>query len=117
MPTFESEYRKIVRWFSKQFSTPIRDVEEMDVHYVLLHHFEEFIQHLEPEEYNKYKRELLYKEVVVQEEKEDDDWLNKEIEELKKAQKELSQTASKPESTQDKLNLPDALPEGFDVEF
>ena len=103
-PTFESEIRKVMRWYSKEFSTPLAEVEKIDIHTLLLTRFEDYVQNLPAEEYNKYKRKLLYADVIEQEETEDDDWITKELEALAKAQSDLNEKNKKAAT---KPNLPE----------
>lgn len=49
-PEIDRIYRKIVRWFSKNFYTPIQQVEEMPPSYVLMHYFESNFDALDEDE-------------------------------------------------------------------
>ncbi len=40
-PDDAANLRKIQRWFSKTFSTPLQEVETLSTEYILLHYFEE----------------------------------------------------------------------------
>jgi hypothetical protein len=40
-PDYEAFYRKVCRWYSKNFATPLQQVEEMADQYVLRHYFED----------------------------------------------------------------------------
>jgi len=109
-PDFGSEVRKLCRWFSKEFSTPLEEVEKMDLHYILLHKYESFINGLNDEDYLKYKNQLLYPEKLEQIAEEDDSWIEAELQkELEAEQKKLKQ----PEKEQEELNLT----EDFDIQF
>ncbi len=89
-PDFESELRKIQRWYSKSFSTPLKEVETLDIHYLLQHKYEDFINNLPEEDYIKYKNQLLWPERLEQIAADDEDWVAKalqaEEEKLKKSQ-------------------------------
>lgn len=108
-PDFESEMRKIQRWFSKSFSTPLKDVEQMDIHYLISHKYEDFINSLSEEDYVKYKAKLLYPEIIEKKEEEDDDWMDQEL----KKELEAEQAKLKKAKEEAELNLP----ESFDIEF
>lgn len=105
-PDFESEIRKVQRWFSKTFNTPLKDVEKLDVHYLLLHRYEDFVGNMSEEDYNKYKAQLLWPDKIAEKEEDDDDWVK---EELEKEQKKLDESKNK-------ATEPESLPE-FDIEF
>src|SRR5277367_2667201 len=50
-PSFDSFRRKISRWYSKQFSTPLKEVEEdLDFFDVLLNYFEDSFERLDDRE-------------------------------------------------------------------
>ncbi len=106
-PDFESEIRKLYRWFSKEFHVPITEVEKLDLHYILLHKYESYINGLNDEDYIKYKNRLLWPEKLEEIAAQDDDWLAKELEE---EQKRLKEEKKEPEE----LNLPD---DSFDMKF
>ncbi len=105
-PDFESELRKIQRWFSKSFSTPLKEVENLDIHYLLQHKYEDFINSLADDDYIKYKNRLLWPERIEQIAAEDDDWIAKELE---NEQNKLKEDKKEPEE----LNLP----EDIDMQF
>ncbi len=95
-PDFTSEVRKIQRWFSKSFSTPLKEVEQLDLHYLLQHKYEDYISSLSEEDYTKYKNKLLWPEKIEQIAAEDDDWIVRELEneqnKLKEVKKEPSES-------------------------
>lgn len=106
-PDFESELRKIQRWFSKSFSTPLKEVEQLDIHYLLQHKYEDFINTLSEEDYIKYKNQLLWPDKLEKIIEEDDDWVAKE---LQNEQNKLKAVKKEPEQSE-------PLPEEFDIKF
>jgi hypothetical protein len=49
-PDGEAVLRNLFRWFSKTFHTPLADVEEMPIEYILQHYFESQYEELENED-------------------------------------------------------------------
>jgi hypothetical protein len=82
-PTYEDFYRKVCRWYSTKFSTPLTEVEDMAEEHVLRHYFEDNYSALyesdESESKQAYERvrESIISDMYEQEEaaKEDDDWV------------------------------------------
>ena len=58
-PDDAAETRKIVRWFSKTFHTPIAQVEEMPFEDVLQVYYEEKFEEMSEDDLEKVKTELL----------------------------------------------------------
>ena len=89
-PDTEDVYRQICRWYSREFSTPLTIVEDMDPIYVLRHYFEIRYRDLrngsdnEYREYEKIKLELIFPDMVMTEEKKTDDWIKQLEEETRK---------------------------------
>lgn len=54
--------RRICRWYSKTFSTPLHEVEEMPLEYVLQHYFECMWEKLDADEIEEEKRKILLTE-------------------------------------------------------
>ena len=88
--TWDSFYRKVCRWYSKTFSTPLKEVEALPETYVLQHYYENMIETVKdsPEEkadeqYATLRSSILHDGSTTDEEAEDDDkWaaaLNEEI--------------------------------------
>lgn len=65
-PDEESWIRRIQRWYSREFSTPLHMVGELPLEEVLLHYFEEMYEKLKPEE----RHDLAIKIIETPEEKE-----------------------------------------------
>lgn len=51
---YEYSYRKICRWFSKTFNTPLLEVEKLSEIYVLTHYFEHNFDEMTEDEFAKY---------------------------------------------------------------
>ncbi len=49
-PDGDAVLRNLFRWFSKTFHTPLADVEEMPIEYILQHYFESQYEELEDED-------------------------------------------------------------------
>jgi hypothetical protein len=65
-PDFDTFRRKICRWYSKSFSTPLKEVEEDIVFFdVLMHYFEDLFEQLE----DKDKQEQLKLAIETTEER------------------------------------------------
>jgi hypothetical protein len=58
-PTLDGQFRKIQRWFSQTFSTPLIQVEEYPIEYVLLHYFEDRYGSLKDDELIEMARDLI----------------------------------------------------------
>lgn len=102
-PTYEDSYRAICRWFSKEFSTPLKEVEEMADEYVLKHYYEHTYGEIKnstnekaEENYALLKASILQtEEEKTVEELDDDAWAAALTEELaKQANSAISKTIS-----------------------
>lgn len=51
--------RRIYRWYSKTFATPLHLVEELPLEWILQHYFECMWEKLEPDEIQEEKRKIL----------------------------------------------------------
>ena len=80
-PDAEYFVRKTIRWYSKTFSTPIADVEQIPFDTVLQAYFEERYGEMSRDELDAERRELLVTEeerrklITMEEEDEVDMWL------------------------------------------
>jgi len=116
-PDYDAEYRKICRWFSKEFHTPLPEVEEnLETSYILLHYFEHHFAKLRDSrddspamldmwenEFNRILDPDNYEVETEQQAQEDDEWaeeMKREIEEEARKAKEAEELAQ-----QEKLNL------------
>ena len=86
--TFDSFYRKVSRWYSKEFSTPLHIVESLDPIHVLQHYYEErFGEAYQPNDqnqmeiYGRIKQAICFPDELDKIEQDDDDWV-KEMQEL-----------------------------------
>ncbi len=51
--------RRICRWYSREFSTPLHEVEALPLDYVLQNYFESIYEELEEEDFDKRVAEVL----------------------------------------------------------
>lgn len=122
-PDFEFVYRRICRWYSKEYSTPLPDVEAMAAESVLKHYFENWFDGLvtskDPDAKDELDRLKVQLVGTTEDLEEDDKW---EEEMLAKINAENGKDASaKPnESTEghsvDPPNLED-IEENFGRDF
>lgn len=118
-PDWESSYRRICRWYSKEFSTPLKQVEDMSEFHVLLTYFEDKYQEMAnssaedaKKNYDSIKEALLMKEETVeqaeqQKEMEDEIWAAQLAEEIKKEQEKDKQKQSDTANEPNLLDLED----------
>lgn len=89
-PDEASFVRKLQRWFSSTFHTPINIVEEMPIELLLLHHYEYRLETMDAKDLEKHKKRLLNPEILKQEEQEDDKFVEElEMKIIKDKKKEL----------------------------
>jgi hypothetical protein len=83
IPDHEDVYNKICRWYSKEFSTPLSAVEDLDPVHVLRNFFESRYEAIRDNgekgdaEFQKIKQDLLYPEEVQKAKNETDDWVRR----------------------------------------
>ena len=65
-PDEDAIIRRISRWYSREFHTPLHTLEELPLEFILLHYFEEIYEKLKPEE----RHDLAIKIIETPEEKE-----------------------------------------------
>lgn len=128
-PDGEAYYRRICRWYSREFSTPldtvINDISEKDV---LLHYYEDMyygLYHDESEEgqmrYFQLRSAILRtdKNIVEEEltEEEDDQWAQEMVEQIRQEEEALK--AKKAQKTQPKQDdrLSDQKPNLINEDF
>ena len=132
-PNDEDSYAKICRWYSKEFSTPLHEVETLDPVYVLTHFFQSRFVDLysgsdqDAAQYDEERANLLYPEKVKDKVSKDEDWIRKLQEEeaaqergekVKKAMGEIGDNfASKMGEMAKKMSelAPLQLPEGYEL--
>jgi hypothetical protein len=91
-PTYEDFYRSVCRWFSKEFSTPLTEVQEMGDEYVLSHYYETMYAEVKDatgeqsaENYNALKASILLNEhEKTATEMDDEQWAKELNDELAK---------------------------------
>lgn len=104
-------YRRICRWFSAEFHTSIFEVEQKPLEYLLTHFFEHKLDKMSKDDFIKYKRFLLHKEEILEEEEEDEAWAEQmELEFIKKKQAEL-------DAKNKKQNPPENLPPDINKKY
>lgn len=89
-------FRRLARWFSKEFATNYFEViEKMTFHELLLQRYEYNLENSDSLEIGKIKRQLLYDKEVAEVEAEDDDWVENEIKQLKAEEIKLKESQQK----------------------
>jgi hypothetical protein len=116
-PTYKNLCDRVRRWFSREFSVSLLEVEKLDMFYIFRHYFEDTYNKRRVEDPVTYERELIevfFPETV----KADEDW----IEELKK--EAAREKESKPENKVEKKQQDEPqnqmehnlwIPEGFEI--
>jgi len=90
-PDVEAQLRRIKRFFSTTFHTPLADVENLDLDFVLMHYFEHVYAQLKPEDFGKLRNNLLYKTEIEEINEEDDAWAQQEMDMLLEEEKKLKE--------------------------
>jgi hypothetical protein len=95
---FLYHYRRICRWFSSKFATPLSEVEELPIEYVLQHFFEEQFESMSKSERRKIALEMTENETekkarLKKEKDKTDDAFLKKI--AKQAKKDATEKATK----------------------
>jgi hypothetical protein len=114
-PGWEDFYRKICRWYSREFSTPLKEVEKMSEFDVLLTYFEDKYEEMATSPVEEVKKNLEYiKEVLIfgekileEKESEDDKWAAEMAEQLKHEQQKDKQKQSDIQNEPNLLNIED----------
>lgn len=106
LPTWLSEFRRICRWYSREFSTPLDYVEnDLSPEYILRHYYEDIFSNLKgssaddaAERYERLKLTLMGEIDEEEEIKEDNEWADEILREIKNAQKQekISKTVENP---------------------
>lgn len=122
-PDFEFVYRRICRWYSKEFSTPLHMVEGMPTETVLRHYFENWFDGLatsqSPEAVKEIENLKLQMSGTTKHVDEDEEWeeaMLRDIaeEEAKKSNRDAPKPAAAPPS--DPPNL-EEIEENFERSF
>ena len=94
-PTWDDWYRRICRWYSKEFSTPLSEVQDLTEETVIREYFEDQFYNMKMrtddegiEAYKNLKDNIINEEEIQaaeeQVEAEDDNWMQKELEKAAK---------------------------------
>lgn len=103
-PDREALYRKICRWFSREYHTPLPEVEwDLEPGYVLMHYFEYHLGRLhenkdtDTSSFTEWSQEVDRitsdgsDEVIKQQRQEDDDWAEQMRREIKEQEEKSKQ--------------------------
>lgn len=113
--TFEAFYASICRWYSREFSTPLPQVEDMPEETILKTYYEDAFWSLSQNQTDTGKKnwnDLILSiiqtekpptEEEVTEDQEDDDWYQKELEAINAAN--ATTESEKPEENPNLLNI------------
>lgn len=118
-PEYDAQYRRICRWFSKEFSTPLPEVEEnLETSYVLLHYFEHNFARLKEsrddspaalsmwtDTYNRIIDPENYEASSAAEDREDDEWAEEMKREIEAEEEARKAKEAEELAEQEKLNL------------
>jgi hypothetical protein len=96
-PDVAAVYRRIARWYSRNFNTPLHEVEELPICEVLLHYFEERFSMMKSEDVEDLRKVLARTESEEAEAKKeeehqaisDDEFVHR-VEELERKKRESS---------------------------
>jgi len=124
-PDYNSWMRRVCRWYSKSFQTPLEEVENLPTTYVLQHYWEAVYEDLEDDERLAKIVELLEnpedRAIRLAQEKADEDLFVAALEEELKANPEAlknKKTLKKGIKAIEKLSLkPPPGPEEVDIRF
>lgn len=126
-PDGETYYRRICRWYSREFSTPLEtviyDIPEKDV---LIHYYEDLYYGLyndESEEgqmrYHSLREAILgsNKDTVEDElqEEQDDNWADEMNEQIRREEAEIVAKKAKIAETKEEVKKPNLINEDFNV--
>jgi hypothetical protein len=117
-PTLDGGFRKIQRWFSQTFATPLETVESYPIEYVLLHYFEDRYESLKEHEIQDLVKELILEpkeraQLEAQRAMEDEEFA-KLTEELAKQQ--LAKVQIPKTNTLPKANKPESFAQDLIIE-
>jgi molybdopterin converting factor small subunit len=94
-PTIQDSYRRICRWYSKNFNTALHEVEGLDPEFVLRAYWEDYIYELaEKASEGDDKAETAYEEFIGALVKDNND-IEKEVDEDEKLLEEMRQQLAK----------------------
>lgn len=92
-PTYEDWLRKVRRWFSKTYSTPILQVEDFEDEYVIIAYYENIFDEMDADERKNKIIELIQTAEDKKKKKVEDAQIDKELEE--EMRKELEEIQAK----------------------
>lgn len=109
-PDESAFYRRLCRWFATEFHTDIFKVETKPLEYLLMHFFENKLEKMTKDDLAKYKKFLINKEEVLEEEEEDEAFAEQlEMEFLSRKQAELDAQNRKALEAQNKVQPPEDI--------
>ena len=121
-PDYEAFYRRVVRWFSEKYSTPLREVDDLPEHDVLQAYFEENYYELytsndkdKQQRYDELRDQLVIPpDVQAAQAQDDDDWVAEMSREIRESQEKLAQLRQKKSEQKQEQPMPDlpAIREG-----
>ena len=99
--TYEFFYNRICRWYSKEFSTSLVEVEDMPEEKIFKTYFEDMIARMREdisdegkERYERYRTTLINPELVEKSSEDDDKWVKEMNDQIKNDQ--ISSSAAEP---------------------
>lgn len=118
-PDEAAVHRRLARWFSKTFFTPLAVAEELSFEDLLQAKYEDYYGQLSPEDLLKEKERLLYGKKIEEIEDDDDKYFEaKELEFLKRNQAALKAKLEKEKVDKEKLTEPQVVaPPDIKVDF
>jgi hypothetical protein len=127
-PDFDAFYRRITRWYSEKFSTPLPEVMDLDPIHVFQTYYEErFSAVYVPgderamEEYQRIKNAVCFPDEVAAMEAEDDDWEQQMLKDIEsqnaQAAKKAEELVSKRPEPEQPPNIQEKLDNGEEVVF
>lgn len=116
-PDYDAFIRKVQRWYSKEFSTPLIQVETIDLIHVLQAYYEEkFGEAYQPDDthsmevFERIKHSICFPEEIQQVEKEDEEWAKEMVNRI---ETENAKTVSIPDNNNE-APTPNTIQEALD---
>lgn len=124
-PDYDAFYRRTCRWYSREFSTPLVKVFDLDpVHIMQTYYEEKFGEAYQPDDknsmevYDRIKTVVCFPEQAAKVEEEDADWEEQMLKDIEQQNTEIAKKAQditdKP-SAQESPNIKDMLDHGEEV--
>jgi hypothetical protein len=95
-PDYEAFLRHVFRWYSREFATPLHEVEDLPIEEILLHYYEYSFEQLDEHERDLQISELLKSDEELAEEKRAEDAKPVEDAEFVKFAQQIQQFKPKP---------------------